>query len=130
MWFGKWKQKKKSKKLLHIIMHSSPHLFMNVFLFLILLGINWHIQLMPPFKYHMFNTVLEKFPFSSLSNCVFYVSVFSHHIASPHIQEIVMQHSSMSASFPGDQLRAVPLKGGIHNWLLFTHRDVKACTWT
>lgn len=57
-------------------MHSSPHLFMNVFLFLILLGINLHIQLMPPFKYHMFNTVLEKFPVSSLSFVSFMFQCF------------------------------------------------------
>lgn len=73
---GNESKKKKSKNLLHIIMHSSPHLFMNVFLFLILLGINWHIQLMPPFKYHMFNTVLEKFPFSSLSFVSFMFQCF------------------------------------------------------
>lgn len=48
---GLGNKKKKSKNLLHKIMHSSPHLFMNVFL--ILLGINWHIQLMSPFKYHV-----------------------------------------------------------------------------
>lgn len=75
------KKTKKSKNLLHIIMHSSPHLFMNVFLFFILLGINWHIH-------HLNITCLiqywRNFPSLPCHLCLLCFSVFSPYSLPTH----------------------------------------------